>query len=168
MIVLDPFFIWLEMTALSVWVREATEVYAFPGILSLHTIGMGFVAGMSAAMNLRILGVAAFVPLMEFKRFFPVLWAGFWLNAVSGVVLLIGYPTKALTNPMFYLKLVFIGLGILCLRSIRKSVFSDEDLDFQAVPRRGRLWAGASLACWTGAIFAGRLLAYTYSKLTTI
>src|SRR5215469_8067520 len=51
--------------------------------------------------------------LMEFKRFFPVLWAGFWLNAVSGVVLLIGYPTKALTNPMFYLKLVFIGLGIL-------------------------------------------------------
>jgi len=91
MIVLDPFFIWLETTALSVWVREATEVYAFPSILSLHTIGMGFVAGMSAAMNLRILGVAAFVPLMEFKRFFPVLWAGFWLNAVSGVVLLIGW-----------------------------------------------------------------------------
>ena len=166
--VMDPFFIWLETTALSVWVREATDLYAFPGILSLHTIGMGFVAGMSAAMSLRILGAAAFVPLMELKRFFPVLWAGFWLNAASGLVLLIGYPTKALTNPMFYLKLVFIGFGLLCLRTIRKSVFSDQDLDFKAVPRRGRLWAGASLACWAGAIFAGRLLAYTYSKLTTI
>ena len=165
---MGPFFVWLETTALSVWVREATVVYAFPGILSLHTIGMGFVAGMSAAINLRILGVASFVPLMELRRFFPILWAGFWLNAASGVVLLIGYPTKALTNPMFYLKLVFIGLALVCLKAIRKSVFSDEDLDFTPVPRRGRFWAGASLACWTGAIFAGRLLAYTYSKLTTI
>ena len=38
------------------------------------------------------------------------MWAGFWINALSGILLLIAYPTKALTNPLFYAKLVLIGL----------------------------------------------------------
>ena len=62
-------------------------------------------AGLAAVLDLRILGVARGVPLVEFGRFRPVLWGGFWVNAVSGVLLLVGYPTKALTNPVFYLKL---------------------------------------------------------------
>ena len=165
---MDPFFIWLEATPLSVWVREYDSVFAFPAILSLHTIGMGFVAGLSAAIDLRILGVAAFVPLLEMRRFVPLLWAAFWLNAVSGVILLIGYPTKALTNPVFYAKLAFIALAVVAFRFIRDSVFTDASLDFKTVPWKGRAAAAASLLCWTGAITAGRLLAYTYHKLMAI
>ena len=74
-------------------------MFVFPGFLVLHAIGMGLAAGLSAALDLRVLGVAASMPLVEFRRFRPVLWLGFWVNAVSGVLLLIGYPTKALTNP---------------------------------------------------------------------
>ena len=165
---MDLFFVWLETTSLSVWVRESISIFAFPGILSLHTIGMGFVAGLNAAIALRILGVANFVPLMELKRFFPFIWIAFWLNAISGVILLIGYPTKALTNPVFYLKLVFIGLAVVAFKFIAKSIFVDPALDLNPVPRKGRLLAAASLVCWAGAITAGRLLAYTYSKLTSI
>ena len=162
---MDSFFVWLEATDLSVWVRESVSVFAFPMILSCHTIGMGFVAGMNAALALRILGVASAVPLLELRRFFPVMWAGFWLNAASGVILLIGYPTKALTNPVFYLKLTFIAVALLLVRAIQRSIFG-ADLDFLPVPRKGRLLAAASLVCWAGAITAGRLLAYTYSRLT--
>ena len=50
-------------------------MFAFPGILALHAIGMGFAAGLAAALDLRILGVAPGVPLAEFRRFLPVLWA---------------------------------------------------------------------------------------------
>ena len=50
------------------------------------------------------------------KRFLPVMWFGFWLNAISGVALLIAYPTKALTNPVFYLKLVLIALAMVLQR----------------------------------------------------
>ena len=163
---MDPFFIWLESTSLSVWVRESLSVFAFPMILAYHTIGMGFVAGLSAAVDLRLLGVARGVPLLELKRFFPVMWAGFWLNAVSGVLLLIGYPTKALTNPLFYIKLACVALAVVILRVITNSVFRDATLDLGAIPRRGKLLAGASLFFWAGAILAGRLLAYTYSRLT--
>ena len=41
----DPFFIWLESTALSQWVVGSPSLLAFPGILTLHAIGMGFAVG---------------------------------------------------------------------------------------------------------------------------
>ncbi len=160
---LHDYFNWVETTALSVWVREAVTVWSFPTILSLHTIGMGIVAGANTAVNLRILGIAPGVPLMEMKRFFPIMWFGFWLNAISGVLLLIGYPTKALTNPVFYTKLTFIAIAMAMVRSIGRRVFPDA-----APPGDGRFLARASLACWAGAIIAGRLLAYTYRHLTSL
>jgi hypothetical protein len=73
---------------------------------------MGLAAGINAAIALRILGIAPNVPIGEMRRFLPAMWFGFWLNFVSGVVLLIGYPTKALTNPLFYLKLTLVALGV--------------------------------------------------------
>ena len=162
---LHAFLVWLEATPFSVWMREATTVWAFPAIISCHTVGMGLVAGISAAIDLRILGVAPAVPLMETKRYVPVLWFGFWLNAISGVALLIAYPTKAVTNPVFYLKLAFVALAVVVFRWIQKRVFSDPDLDINPVPRPGRTLAIASLACWAIAITSGRLLAYTYRHL---
>ena len=165
---MNSLFVWLESSAFSVWVRESNSVFAFPAILSLHTIGMGLVAGLNAAIDLRILGFAPRVPLMEMKRFFPLVWIAFWVNTASGVVLLIGYPTKALTNPVFYSKLLFIALGLAVLMLLKRHVFRDPRLDENPVPRKGRMLAVASLACWTGAITAGRLLAYTYLRLLSI
>ena len=125
MIDIDPFLAWVESTALSQWVVGSTSIFAFPGILVLHAIGMGFAVGISAAMDLRILGVAPRVPLAEMRRFLPVLWAGFWLNAASGVLLLIGYPTKALTNPVFYLKLTLIAVAMVLLVRISRKAFPE-------------------------------------------
>jgi hypothetical protein len=164
---MHPFFAWLEATYLSTWIRESTSVWAFPAILSLHTIGMGFAAGLNAAVDLRILGVAPFVPLLELRRFLPVMWIGFWMSAISGVLLLIAYPTKAFTNPVFYIKLTFIALALVGLRFMGRFVFGDASLDLKPATRTCRLLAIASLVCWTGAITAGRLLAYTYKHLTS-
>jgi hypothetical protein len=164
----SAFLLWVETSALSVWVRDSPSVFAFPIILSCHTIGMGFLAGMNAAIALRILGVAPRVPLMEARRVFPVLWAGFWLNAISGVVLLIGYPTKALTNPMFYFKLTCVALGLVVQTLIRRRVLANAAAGVELVPVSGKLLAAASLLLWAAVITSGRLLAYTYVKLTTI
>jgi len=169
---IDPFLAWVESTALSQWVVGSPSMFAFPGILTLHAIGMGFAVGISAALDLRILGVAPNVPISELRRFLPVLWAGFWLNAVSGVLLLIGYPTKALTNPVFYLKLTLIGVAMVLLVRISRIVFFGRGGALAppdpSISSRLRNLAIASLVCWTGAITAGRLLAYTYHRLTQL
>lgn len=152
---LDPFFVWLEATSFSVWMRESPSLFAFPMILAVHTIGLGLLAGVDVAHDLRLLGVAPAVPVTVFDRFLPVMWIGLGLNAVSGVALLLGYPTKALTNPVFYLKLAVIAVALVLVGVIRRRQ------ELQAP----KLLAAVSILCWTVAIVAGRLLAYTYSRI---
>jgi hypothetical protein len=165
---IDPFLLWLESTALSQWVVGSPSLFAFPGILSLHAIGMGFAVGICLALDLRILGVAPGIHLAQMRRFVPILWAAFWLNAISGFLLLIGYPTKALTNPVFYLKLLLIGVGLVLFVRMGRRVFSDAGTpDAEVTPALRRL-AVISVVCWVGAITAGRLLAYTYNRLTAL
>jgi hypothetical protein len=161
----DPFFVWLESTAFSVWMRESPSVFAFPIILAVHTIGLGLLAGINVAFDLRMLGFAAQVPLVEFKRFWPFLWLGLWMNVLSGIALMAAYPTKALTNPIFYIKLALIAVALAILRAVRQFRLSDEIAP--ASPRRWstRALAIASLLCWAGAITTGRFLAYTYIRL---
>src|SRR5947207_4015452 len=122
---MDPFFLWLEATPLSVWLRESTSVMAYPAILSAHAIGMGLAAGINAALALCILGVAPAIPIREFRRFVPLMWFGFWMNAASGILLLIAYPTKALTNPVFYLKISLIALALWTYGKTRPYVFGE-------------------------------------------
>ena len=165
---MDPFLIWLESTPLHDWIVGSPSLLAFPGILALHAIGMGFAAGLSAAIDLRILGVAPAVPVHEMRRLLPILWAGFWLNAASGILLLIGYPTKALTNPVFYLKLTLIGIAMVLVKRIGRRLIDTRDVAAAKPPPVNSLrrLAMVSLACWASAVTAGRLLAYTYVRLT--
>ena len=158
---MDPIFTWIENSALSTWVRESLSIFAFPGIIVLHTIGMGLLAGTNAAIDLRILGVARRIPLKPMERFLPVLWLGLGVNVVSGILLLIAYPTKALTNPVFYIKLGGIALALVVLRFIRIEVFRTP-LGDQRIGSKAAVLAAISLIVWTGTITAGRLLAYTH------
>ena len=48
------------------------------------------------------------------------MWMSFWVNAVSGVLLLVAYPTKALTNPLFYFKLTLIAVAFTLALRIRR------------------------------------------------
>ena len=162
----DPFFLWLESTALSMWLVGSISVFAFPFVLALHTVGLGLLVGLNAALDFRMLGVAPHIPLTEFRRFLPIMWFGFWLNAASGVLLRMAYPTKALTNPVFYLKLGLIAAATSILLNVRRRVLSEQAP--AGPPVRVKLLAAASLFCWAGAIVAGRLLAYTYSRLTAM
>ena len=88
---------------------------------------MGLVAGINASLALRILGAGPGIAIHEMKRFFPVMWFGFWLNAISGVVLLIAYPTKALTNPLFYFKLTLVAVAIGLVKPIGRARVRQSD-----------------------------------------
>src|SRR5262245_40813444 len=108
----------IQETALSTWVRESSSILAFPTILLLHTIGMGVVVGVNAGFDLRILGVAQGVPLAPMEKYFPVLWAGFWMNAVTDVILLAADASTKLANPVFFVKMIFIALAVIFLRML--------------------------------------------------
>ena len=163
---MDPFFTWIETSALSTWLRESPSLWAFPFVLILHTVGLAVLVGSNVALDVRILGMARGVPLRTLERYGLVMWSGFWLNAVSGVLLLIAYPTKALTNPLFYVKLALIAIGLGMWTKIRSRLHRLPIPEAPVLPPRLKALAVASLICWAAGITAGRLLAYTYSRLT--
>jgi len=155
----------MEATDFSTWLRESESIWAFPTILTVHTVSMGFLAGISATIDLRILGVAPRAPLLEMKRFLPVMWFSLCVSIVTGVTLVIAYPTKALTNPIFYLKLILIAIALMVVRMIGRRVLSDPPLDLTPAPRNVKGLAAISIVCWLLVIWAGRALPYTYGLL---
>ena len=163
---MDPFLAFIEHSDLSEWIRGSESLFAFPAIITLHTIGMGFLAGGSTAIDLRILGVAPGISLRAMGRFMPLLWLAFAVNAVTGILLLIAYPTKAFTNPVFYVKLVLIAVAVGLVYRIGRTVLGAPEAPMQrgSAPeaRNAKPLALASLAAWVALITAGRLLAYTH------
>lgn len=156
----------IEDTGFSTWMRESESPFAFYFVLLFHTFGLALLVGANTVVDLRILGVAHEIPLAQLKRLFRIMWLGFGVNAFTGVLLLIAYPTKALTNPVFYLKLIFIGLAVWVMAMLKDRVFDNANLDDMAMMARGATLAKWSIFLWIGAITAGRLLAYTYKYLT--
>ena len=150
----------IEQLPLCVWVRESSSIWAFPMFLFLHTLGMSMIAGVSAMIDLVFLGFWPKMPIKPLERFYPAMWWGFWINTVTGTVLVMIDASTRLINPVFYIKMTFVFAGVALLWVMRGKVFGDPELDRGPVSRRAKGLAWASLICWFGAIAAGRLLAY--------
>jgi hypothetical protein len=154
------FLKWLEDTGFSTWVRESPSIFAFPTILLLHTVGMALCVGISAGINFRILGFAPSLRLSPMNKLFPILWLGFWMNAITGTILVLQDATNKLTNLDFFIKMIFIALALVVLRRIRNRVLSNPQVDSSPLSSDARALAYLSLLFWLGAITCGRLLAY--------
>ena len=174
-----PFLAWVEGLGLSTWIRESDSVFAYAGVLFLHTLGLGMLVGTNVLIDLAVLrrrsepGVTALAP------FYRVMWTGFWLNVVSGSLLLMADATTKLTNPVFFVKMTFVGLAVLNMRAIHRQVspaarrpavvsgrgrqvpgrwFASLMPASEDARVRGLVWS--SFLLWTAAITAGRLMAY--------
>jgi hypothetical protein len=126
--------------------------------LFMHTLGMAMIAGGSFVMDLVFLGFWPSPNVKPLVRLYPLMWAGFWINAVTGGVLTLADASTKLINPVFYIKMFFVFGGVAVLIVIRRSIFATPNAEEAAKHAKGLAWA--SLVCWFGAITAGRLLAY--------
>lgn len=160
------FFNTIEQTSFSTWIRESPSLFAFYFILLFHTVGLSMVVGANSIVDLRLLGVAPALPLKPLRRLFGVMWTGLGINVLTGLMLLFAYPTKALTNPVFYAKLTLITLAVITMQRISVRVFDNAGLSEPDMMAKGRTMAIMSLILWASAITAGRLLSETYTYLT--
>jgi len=151
---------WTETSAFFIWLRESPSIWAYPTVLFLHTAGLAFTAGVSLVINLRLLGLAPQLPIKPFARFFRPLWIGFWVTAISGVVMLGSDLDTRLANRLFLPKMIFVAGAVVLLLVMRRRVFSAAPPEQTRVPAFARVLAVASIVCWLGAIAAGRFLAF--------
>jgi hypothetical protein len=150
----------LEDSAFAQWVAGAPTIWAYPSILTFHTVGMGIVVGASVVLDLRLLGVGPEVPVARLRGIFRPLWFGFLLNAVTGVVLFIAHASEKAFQEVFYVKLALVALALFTVVRIRRAVFPDGAATDAPISRTVKALAVLSLIFWAGAITAGRLMAY--------
>src|SRR3977135_4528848 len=131
----------IEESGLSTWLRESESPFAFYFVLLFHTFGLALLVGANAVIDLRLLGIARDIPLAPLRRLFGIMWLGFAINAISGMLLLIAYPTKALTNPVFYTKLTLIGFAVWIVTKLQSRVFYDSTLNEAVMRGQGRTLA---------------------------
>jgi hypothetical protein len=143
----------IEQWPISVWARE--DAYAYFVALIFHAWGMALLVGGGVVATLVAIASGAAGLGTRMRGIVTVMWVGFAMAAPSGLVLLVAYPAKALTNPVFAAKFAcLIGAALLLRRQLRPDV------------TRGRAIAVCGLLLWLCGVAAGKMLLHTYRVLT--
>ena len=155
------FATWLEGSAVAVWTRESPSIWAYPTVLTLHTVGLGVLVGANAVIDFTLLGFAPRLPMPSLAPLYRFMWAGFAINGVTGVMLFASAATAKARQPVFYLKLTLIALALVTTAVIRRTVArAPAYRDARERQEPGKRLAALSLLLWAGAVAAGRLMAY--------
>jgi hypothetical protein len=159
---LDRFCLWLEATPWSQTIQSTAWIV--PAVQTVHILAIATVAGSALMMNLRLLGLVGLdQPVERFSsRFLPVIWWALPVLFVTGVIMIIGEPARALKNPFFQLKmgLLIAALAVTAFYQLRLTRGGDRFNPATGGRGAALLIAIPSLALWTGIVFAGRWIAY--------
>ena len=153
---------YLESTTVAIWVGES--LYAYPGLLACHAVGLAIVVGIYGMRDLKLLGL---FPDLNGKVFIDLnllAICGFSLNAISGLLLFSSQASFLATSIPFLSKLscVAIGMAVGFVLQRRMHTAVTVEGSIEGTAKSTQLLAAVSLAVWSGAIVAGRLIAYVF------
>ena len=159
---IDRFCLWLEATSLSQAIQSTAWIV--PAVQTIHILAIAMLAGSVLMLNLRLIRVVGIdQPLDRFSsRFLPVIWWALPILLITGAIMIIGEPARALKNPFFQLKMALL-LAALGVTTLYQFLLARGGAHFEpAKSGRGAalLIAVPSLALWTAIVFAGRWIAY--------
>src|ERR1700726_1436599 len=101
---LEEFINWLGGTPASLVIQKV--FWIIPMVQTVHILAISVVVASMAMFDLRLLGLAgkrhSVVSLST--RFLPWLWGALIVLAISGSILIVGEPKRALGNPAFVAK----------------------------------------------------------------
>ena len=163
---LDAIAAWLSDTPLSHLLQNVS--WLVPGIQSLHILCVALVISSVAMITLGAFGLYAREqpPLRRQSHFIPNLRWALPALLVTGALMVVAEPDRALPNPVFQLKMVLlvVAIGITALGARRLTVLESRG----AVSARGdftlRLLTLTALVLWVSVLVSGRWIAYSLSR----
>ena len=159
---LDSFCNWLAATTVSQTIQ--TIDWIIPAVQTVHILAVAAVVSSALMINLRLLGIRREEQSVAgvARRFLPFIWWPLPLLLLTGAVLIVAEPARALENPVFLLKMGLLlaaaGVTLACQLPIRSNAAFWE---LSAGRRRAaQLIALASIPLWIAIVCAGRWIAY--------
>ena len=108
-------------SSLSLWI--VTRFWMIPIIQVIHILAIAASFASVLMMALRVYGVAGHATLDETsRRYTRVLWWALALLVISGLGLIIGEPVRELINPIFWIKMVLVIVGVIVALSFARSM----------------------------------------------
>ena len=151
----------VEGNVLATWLRSSA--WGYPAVETLHISGLALLFGAAVAFDLRLLGMAALLPVDGVARFLlPLARIGFGLAVLSGLVLFMMQAQTFAVMPLFFIKMATVAIAVSNTMIFHRGIFTSVSRWSHAsrTPRRARIAAVVSLVCWTLALVCGRFLAY--------
>jgi len=132
--------------------------WGYAAVNTAHVLGIALLVGAILPLDLRLLGARASVPLEAASRLLvPVVATGLALAVATGGLLFATRAPEYGAMPLVWLKLALVATGAAAalLTHLRAGPA------FARLAPRARAARGAlSLACWLGALVAGRMIAF--------
>lgn len=151
---------WVEQGVVAQTMRQSAFLY--PAVETLHILGFVLLVGGIIGLDLRLLGVARFLPATALARhLLPISITGFLLAAPTGAMLFATEAGAIARNPVFQIKLALISLALLNAAAFHLGPWGTvASWRSDRPPFRAQLGAGLSVALWVAALSSGRLIAY--------
>lgn len=149
---------WIEGTALAEWVR--ISLYGYPAMITLHSLGLAIMVGISVALSLRMLGLFRKLPIDSLQGFFRWAWIGFIVNTISGGALWTTQASSYMQNVQFLIKIVFVFLGAALVAVLQRQMAGAGATWGEAAPPHIKAIALVTIVVWAVAMVTGRLIAY--------
>ena len=150
---------WLPTTALA---HFMTGSWQWPTAESIHFIGLSLLIGTVGLFDLRLLGLARWIPLSALHRLVPWGVAGYVMNILTGICFLTNAPGQYVYNPAFQLKILSMSIAGFNVLMFYTTMFRRITTlgPGENAPIPARIIGGVSLVCWLSVIACGRLLTF--------
>lgn len=138
-----------------------SALFAFPGMETLHFLGMGMIFGTVLFLTLRVLGFLKIIPFSAVHRLLPLGLIGLFVNSVSGMLLFIADSARYTAMPSFPHKIEALVIGTIAIIyfSLSDKLWAVKAGD--DAPMTAKVVAAVTLVSWTLVVIFGRILPYT-------
>jgi hypothetical protein len=132
-----------------------SHAWAYPALEATHIVGIGLLLGNLFALELRVFGRAAALPMQPMARLsLSIALGGFTLAAASGSLMFATQPAELLANRAFVIK-----MGLLLAAGCNAGWFHARG-SLRKLDALARVQMLLSTAIWLAVVFCGRWIAY--------
>jgi hypothetical protein len=132
-------------------------------MITLHSLGLAIMVGLSVVLSLRLLGWFDGVPLKPLLRLLKVAWIALIVNTLSGGSLFMYQGTTYVTKGIFLTKLAMVLIGAVLVAVMQVKTTAALAAGAGTIgsgPLQLKILAWAVIVAWTIAMVTGRFIAY--------
>ena len=113
--------LWISDSSLTLWI--VTHFWAIPIIQVIHILAIAASFASVLMINARMFGIAGSSSMADTaNRYIRVLWWSFLILVISGLGMIIAEPIRELINPIFWIKMGLVVVGVLVATWFHKGV----------------------------------------------